>query len=138
MLGKELVRRTLKRRASSSRSSDEIKDKMEYHYGEKKNEEDGRKNRKACSNMDGIDTGVDEFGTSLRKVDMEKIGVERARLDLERERLENERKERALDRQERRAERELEYVEYREDREAGNKLDIENFKLLVEMMAKNM
>ena len=136
-LGKELVRRSLKRRASSSKSSDEIEDKIEDHDGEKKDEEDGRKKRKACRNTDGIDTDADEFATSLCKVDMERIGVERARLNLERERLENEKKERALDREERRAERELEYAERRKDREAATKLDLEKFKLLLEMMERN-
>ena len=91
-LGKELVTRSLKRRTSSPKSKDEIEYKIEKHDGEKRDKEDGRSKRKACRNIDGIDTDTDEFATSLCKVDMDRVSVERARLGLERERLEKKKK----------------------------------------------
>ena len=70
-------------------------------------------------------------------MDIEQICVGGARPDIKRERLQNEMKGRKLYQEKSIAVREMEYGKRKKDREASNKLDVEKYKLSVEIMAKN-
>ena len=92
--------------------------------------------KKKIKMLHGADDSLDAFGEHMKDADLARISLERERLQFEREMAGSDREERLQERLERQKEREEERRECREERVEQHKLEVANFKALIEAFAK--
>lgn len=145
---KEIIGEHLMAAATSRRNSVAVdKDNEDNDDLDVLSNESSRKKRKLGRMENGLRNEMDAFGEHMKEADLARVELEQRRLDFERERHQHEREDRVTDREERKLEREAERKERREEREEErrerrderehqSKLELEKFKLMMDVFMK--
>jgi hypothetical protein len=123
-IGKLLVARSLKRvtRSESFESLPDVEAGSNRSGSSKSAKQKSVSKREDTYKSDPSSFGLMHFSKTMHETESVRVQLEQDRLELERQRLENEKEERNMDRDERRVER-----------EEDNKIELEKFRLILEM-----
>lgn len=104
-----------------------------------KNSEESRPKRAKRSSRYNqvINCETDRFSASLKQSDAKQLSMERERLAFEREKLKEETRRYETQRVDRRAEDEQERAERKEEQESQDRMELENFKVMVNVLRQS-